>query len=171
MDVEPPLGRARANQAKGALAAATELLKSIAGGVKDGKSWKDGVGNDDWAALRAKSQELFDSWDSDAAQKAADKVQRAKTAYLKEARELGTCAAVLKAQVKAAEEQLAKHEVTSIEVTLLGAVMESGTEGMSTCTQLMEEMISNGRSSEDIRPALWTEVTKLTKSAQTQRDQ
>ena len=66
---------------------------------------------------------------------------------------------------------MALQWVTTIEVTLLEAVMQSGTEGMATCTRLMEEMRSQGYSSEDIHPALRTRVTKLTTSAQTQEGQ
>ena len=110
------LARARASQPKFALAAATDGLRAVAGGRSGGQSWQHGVGSDDWSAHQAKSSELSGAWDMDAAREAADKVQRAKTACLEEARELGTSAAVLNAGIKDADVQLTLHEVTSIEV-------------------------------------------------------
>ena len=158
------LGRARLSAAKAQMVAAVDELKLIAGGGTQGASWKEGLGPEDWAGVKQKSQQLFEDYSADACKKARDKVEKTKRAYLKEAQDMGISTEEKKRDSQAAEDELGRETRTAVEFTLLAAVLDGGVDGSDTCNAQIEEMLQSNISTSDIHPALWAEVEKLVRA-------
>ena len=152
---------ARVRAAKLLLMTTTSELANIAGGAPEGKSWKADVADDDWTALLERGQVLFVAFQQASVKKAGDKLDKARRTYIKEAQDAGVAVDEVKADVAAAEKEIARMRETYNEANLLAAVMEGGVEGAENCRSHVEEMVDSSVSSESLHPALWARVTKL----------
>ena len=142
------------------LATVTEL-RAVAGGAALGESWKAKFDNNDWPSVERASQDFFDNYDAKEVAKSSAKVEKAMRSYIKEAAEAGINKEDVKQDIRPAEAELAREKQTHNKAVCWSLCWQQGQRGSDTCLQQVEDMVTNGLTSEHVCPALWSEARKL----------